>query len=268
MEHGVHPGSEGALSLLSDGDELEQKTWEELRDYIGLYETIWRHFSAPLRQQNSIYFRDGIDADLEILAMCNYTAYVNVARALEKTNALADDLKFSEEIWANLQRAVEVGIKAAAAFEKVYEACGGRNLKLNIRQLEGAKEDIKKYRNRLHDPIPATKKEVGTRLIPRRDRIEHYGRWTTVMYHANSADFVSVEGQLRSDLAMACQSLQSLWAQMRDRAPQLLTLPSFEKKISAGARNSFPDASPVNRMGASGTIDGAYGPQSAPSGKP
>jgi hypothetical protein len=123
MEHEAHPGSNGALSLQCDGDELEQQTWGELKDYIGLYETIWRTFSAPLRREQSIYFRDGIDPDLETLAMCNYTAYLNVARALDKIKKLEDDLKFSEEIWANLQRAVEVGKKAASAFERVSDTC-------------------------------------------------------------------------------------------------------------------------------------------------
>jgi len=116
MDSGPQFGSQANLSLLRDGDELERETWEELSRYIGLYETIWQLFSAPLRGENSIYFRDGIDPKLEMLAMCNYTAYVNVARALSKINHNLDDLKFSEEIWANLQRAIEVGQKAAEAF--------------------------------------------------------------------------------------------------------------------------------------------------------
>lgn len=265
MDHGAHPGSKGALSLLRDGDELEQQTWEELRDYIGLYETIWCIYSAPLRRENSIYFRDGIDADLETLAMCNYTAYVNVARALKKIDAMADDLKFSEEIWANLQRAVEVGKKATEAFEKVYESSTGRKLKLDIRQLENAEMNIKKYRNRLHEPIPATiKDDARNRLAPNRDCLDAYERWTKVMYHANPADFVSVDGQLRSDLGMACQSLQSVWAQMKDRAMELLAMPGFVTKLSAGVRSTLYDASPTNRFGASGTIVGAFGPQSLP----
>jgi hypothetical protein len=126
-----------------------------------------------LRCEDSIYLRDGIDPDLETLAMCNYTAYVNVARALKKIDAMADELRFSEEIWANLQRAVEVGTKAAGAFEKVYESSTRRKLKLDIRQLESAEIDIKKYRNRLHEPIPATiKDDARNRLIPNRDCLD------------------------------------------------------------------------------------------------
>jgi hypothetical protein len=268
MEHEAHPGSNGALSLQCDGDELEQQTWGELKDYIGLYETIWRTFSAPLRREQSIYFRDGIDPDLETLAMCNYTAYLNVARALDKIKKLEDDLKFSEEIWANLQRAVEVGKKAASAFERVSDTCTGSKRKLDIHQLEGAEEAIKKYRNRLHDPVPATiKDDAKIRLIPRRDLLDQYDLWTKVMYRAKRDDFVPVEGQLRSDLWMTCQALQSLWAQMRDRSAELVALRSFQTKLAAGARNPLQDGSPVNSMGVSGTIVGAFGPQSLPARK-
>jgi hypothetical protein len=268
MNHLAYPGSQGAPTLLKDGDELEQKTWAELRDYIGLYEAIWQTFSAPLRCEGSIYFRDGIDPDLELLAMCNYTAFVNVARALKKIGDIADDLKFSEEIWANLQRAVEVGKKALDAFEKVYESCCERKLKIDRRQLESAEENIRQYRNRLHDPIAATIKEDSKiRLIPERDLLDKYDLWTKVMYHASREDFVTVEGQLRSDLWMVCQALQSAWAQMRDYGAELSSRRSFQAKLAAGVQSPLYEASPVNRMGASGTIVEAFGPQSIPHGK-
>lgn len=261
--------SQSLPSLLIDGDELERETWEELQGYISQYETIWRFFSMPLRQENSIYFRAGIDPDLELLAMCNYTAYANVARALKKIKTMEDDLKFSEEIWANLQRAVEVGKKAAESFEKVYTSSTGRDLKLDCRQLEGAEAEIKKYRNRLHDPVPATiKDDAKTRLLPKRELLDQYELWTKVMYHARRDDFVTVDGQLQKDLAMTCQALQSAWAQMRNQAVSLLAVPKFQKKLSAGARTPFQGATQANLMGASGTIVDPFGPQSGPSGKP
>ncbi|MGB6131033.1 MAG: hypothetical protein WBG54_04585 [Acidobacteriaceae bacterium] len=259
---------EAMLSLLSDGDQMEQETWQELQGYISLYETIWRLFSVPLRLENSIYFRDGIDPDLEMLAMCNYTAYANLARALEKIKAIEDDLRFSEEIWANLQRAVEVGKRAAEAFEKVYTSSTGRDFNLDRRQLDSAETQIKKYRNRLHDPVPATiKDDAKVRLIPKRELLDQYDLWTKVMYHARRDDFVTIEGQLRRDLGMACQALQSIWSEMKTQALSLLAVPKFRAKLSAGICNALEGATPVNRFGASGTIEGPYGPQSVPFGK-
>jgi len=257
-----------APSLLSDGDQLEKETWQELQGYISIYETIWRFFSMPLRRENSIYFRDGIDPDLEMLAMCNYTAYANLARALEKINAVDNDLRFSEEIWANLQRAVEVGKKAAEAFEKIYTSSTGRNFNLDRRQLDNAEIQIKKYRNRLHDPVPATiKDDDKARLIPKRELLDQYRLWTSVMYHARHDDFVTIEGQLRRDLGMACQALQSIWSEMKTQALNLLAVPNFQAKLSAGIPNALESASPLNSFGASGTIEGPYGPQSVPFGK-
>lgn len=94
--------SQSSPALLRDGDELERETWEELRNYIGLYETVWRFFSEPLCREHSIYFRDGIDHDLEMLAMCNYTRLLgqplrpSIDILSRKTNTLRPILKRRE----------------------------------------------------------------------------------------------------------------------------------------------------------------------------
>jgi hypothetical protein len=58
-----------------------------------------------------------MDEDFETLAMCNYTTFVNVARAFHKIESRSEDFKFSEEIYANLQRTAEVAIKTVDALE-------------------------------------------------------------------------------------------------------------------------------------------------------
>jgi hypothetical protein len=97
--------------------------------------------------------------------------------------------------------------------------------------------------------------------------LNQYDLWTKVMYHARQGDFVQVEGQLRSDLGMTSQALQSLWAQMRDRASELVPLRSFQTKLSAGVHNPLQGATQVNPTSASGTIVGTFGPQSIPPDK-
>ena len=72
------------ISLLSHGDQLETETWTELKTYLSKYEIIWRILVVPLRAPGSIYLRSGINPDLETFAMNNYTAYVNMTRALRK----------------------------------------------------------------------------------------------------------------------------------------------------------------------------------------
>ena len=67
---------------------------------------------------------------------------------------------------------------------------------------------------------------------------------------------------------MTCQGLQSAWAQMKNQTVNLLAVPKFQRKLSAGARNPFQGATQANLMGASGTIADPFGPQSGPSGKP
>jgi transcriptional regulator len=225
------------VSLVTHGDQFEQDTWTKLEPYLSKYEMVWRMHVVPLRNAGSVYLRSGIDADLETFAMNNYTAYVNIARALEKIDSNADDLKYAEEIWANLQRAVEVAKKAEAAFSKVYRECTRKDARIDTQRLECAEESVKTYRNHLHDPIPATlKDEYGNRLIPSRDKLEKYSRWTTTMYDHDLSDFRSVESQLRDDFYRVCSALQELWKQIESLSEGLLELVS---KIGSASRQAL-----------------------------
>ena len=222
------------ISLLSHGDQLEKKTWTKLKPYLPKYEIVWRILVVPLRAPGSIYLRSGIDPNLEAFAMNNYTAYVNMTRALCKIESNADDLKFSEEIWANLQRAVEVASNAARAFSKFYRDCTRKEAKINTEQLDSAARSVKKYRNRLHHPILATlKNENEIRLIPRRDKIEKYDLWTKVMYDRDLSDFVPVESQLRDDFSRVCSSLQDFWAQIEKLSVELLQNAEYQRRTAA-----------------------------------
>lgn len=224
------------ISLLSHGDALEMKTWTKLEPYLSKYEAVWRMQVVPLRAPGSIYLRFGVDPNLEIFAMNNYTAYVNMTRALGKIESNADDLKFAEEIWANLQRAVEVASKAAKAFSDFYRDCTGKEAKISTKQLESAMTSVKVYRNRLHDPILATlKDENGTRLIPRRDKIGKYNLWTKVMFGCDLTDFVPVESQLRDDFSRVCSSLQDFWAQIEKLSQELLQSDEYQRRTALPA---------------------------------
>ena len=254
------------ISLVSHGDELERETWTKLEPYLSKYEVVWRMHVVPLRDIGSIYLRFGIDADLETFAMNNYTAYVNMTRALNKIDGNADDLKYAEEIWANLQRAVEVAKKAADAFSKVYGECTRTDTKINTQQLDSAEASVKIYRNRLHDPIPATlKDEHGTRLIPTREKLEKYSHWTTAMYDRDLADFVPVESQLRDDFSRVCSSLQDIWTQIERLSEGLLQNTEYQRR-SAASFEGVPRYRIINQDSSSGsTSSGLFSPSGSPS---
>ena len=242
------------VSLVNQGDQLEQETWTKLQPYLSKYEKVWRLHVVPLRDINSIYLRPGIDADLETFAMNNYTAYVNMARAFEKIESNADDLKYSEEIWANLQRAIEVAKKAADAFSKVYGECSRSNARINTLQLDNAEASVKIYRNRLHDPIPATlKDEYGTRLIPRRDKLKKYSHWTAAMFDHDLSDFVPVESQLRDDFSRVCSSLQDFWTQIERLSEGLLQNAKYQRRSTASLGGT-PMYRIINADSSSGAI--------------
>jgi hypothetical protein len=271
-------GTDQGVSLLSHGDQLEMETWAQMQPYLSKYEVVWRMHVVPLRVPASIYLRFGIDPNLERFAMNNYTAYVNMTRALKKIDEKIEDFKFSEEIWANLQRAVEVAIKAATAWSDLYRDCIGLDPKINTAQLDSAENDIKIYRNRLHDPIPATlKDEYGHRLIPERDKIEKYERWTEVMYGCDLFDFVPVERQLRNDFSRVCSALQGFWAQIEKASINLSQSAEYQKRIAAAAlfepgspfraieHDSSLGATPLAAKSFSGSFNISDSPPSYPS---
>jgi hypothetical protein len=240
-------------SLLESGDAIERETWPDLRAYLSKYEALWRMHVLPLRNPRSIHLRDGSDEDFEVFAMNQYTTYVNVARAFQKIQSCSDDFKFAEEIWANLQRAAEVATKATDAFAKIYRECIGDKLPLDTSKLQLLEASIKQYRNVLHDPMLGTVLDgYGTRLIPRRDAMQKYSRWTNVMYHREESDFVAVEVQLRGDFDRVCGVLQDRWKQLEQASEHLIQNVEYLKRRSAG-KVSSPQPSVCNPLAASGT---------------
>jgi hypothetical protein len=249
------------VSLSESGDAMEREWWPQLQLYVSKYEVLWRMHVEPLRTQGSIYLRDGIDKDFEIFAMNHYTTYVNLARAFDKIERRSDDLKYPEEIWSNLQRAAEVALKATQAFGRIYRKCTRAEPRINTAKLDNAVESIKEYRNLLHHPMRGTLKDSeGTRLIPRREKMEKYFLWTTVMHHCDDSDFVPVETQLQKDFAHLCAVLQGVWSQVEDASHRLAKNREYLTRRAAGKAGT-PSASVFNPVAASGSFSfGVQGP--------
>jgi hypothetical protein len=241
------------LLLLTDGDDIEKNAWEPLRPFSLFYERFWRTHVYPLRCHDSIHFRNGIDEQFETLAMNHYTTFANLARAHQKISTKSEDFKFSEEIYANLQRAAEVAMKTVDAFRKLYRECLQTSPKVSTEGLAIIEESFRIYRNILHDPVLATvKDEDGVRLIPRRDKMDKYRRWTAAMYDRNLKDFVPVEKQLKDDFAKLSSSLQSAWKEMEGASKLLVKSPRYIKRRDAG--ESPPQPSTAVPIAVSGSI--------------
>jgi hypothetical protein len=240
-------------ALLTEGDEIERSEWPALRRFFPSYESLWRRHVYPLRCQGSIYFRRGIDERFEQMAMNHYTTFVNLARARQKIETKVDDLKFWEEIYANLQRAAEVAVKTVEVFREICQECLGKRSAINTTGLAQVQESLRRYRNFLHDPVLATlKDEHAVRLIPRRDKLENYRLSTTVMYERDPRDFVPVDKQLWDDFLSLCSALQSVWKEMEEASTALVQNTRYVKLRDAGQPSvGFSTAVPLS---VSGTI--------------
>jgi hypothetical protein len=103
-------------TLLTDGDALERSTWMSVRDLFPHYEEFWQMHLLALRAPGSIQPRRGIDEDFEFLAMFHYSTYVNLQRAIEKSQN-ADDgaFRFPDEVYLRLYAAAELGFKVSGS---------------------------------------------------------------------------------------------------------------------------------------------------------
>lgn len=254
------------VSLLEDGDKIEREWWTKLKPYLPSYEVVWRMHVVPLRSSGSIFTRAGIDEDLEMFAMNHYTAFVNMARALDKIDSKIDDLKYPEEIWSNLQRAIDVTMKKAVKrFSKVYLDCMGKEANIDIQKLHNADRAVSRYRNRLHEALLGSlTNEHDDRLIPKKSKLSKYDRWTTVMYEHNLSDFVTVESLLRQHFSQTCEALQDLWTQIEGLSEDLVTNEKYKARSSAPfLQGTVPFrltdlGSMINQDSTSGATSSAY----------
>ena len=229
-----NPRSNALPSLLARGDEIEQQTWPELRQFIPHYEKFWAFYVYPLRSQGSIYFRRGIDTDLEWMASLNYSMYVSLGRGHGKIAKGADGFEFFEEIYSDLYRSCELARKTVKKFDGIYRDCLQKNRRVSTRSLEAVDENLRMYRNLLHDGIVGTIKRNGQRLIPKRSCLHQYGLWSKMRYEYRAADFVPAETQLLNDFQALCSAIEDAWKQMVTCHPVLLATIQFQKRIGQG----------------------------------
>lgn len=197
------------------GDRTERQYWDRLRRFIPHYETFWQLYVLPLRERNSIWFREDIDPLVETVAIASYSTYLALGRAHQQVFANRDGFRHIEEVYMAIQRAGEVGLKLVDGFGKLQEQYSRpRPLKSRV-SLDGfIKDRLSRYRNLLHDAILPMPKEAKRRQVPKPDKIDNYRLWTRVMYHYNPEDFVFASEQAREDFIATASRLEDAWKEM------------------------------------------------------
>jgi hypothetical protein len=208
-----------------------------MRLLVPHYETFWRLYVFPLRSSTSIWFRNGVDAQLEDIAIASYSTYASLARARQKICTRPEEFRFLEELYAAVQRSAEIGVKLLNQFAAFYTALRHRPSSASSAPLEQLIEGrLRLYRNLLHDAILAMPKDDHRRrLIPKPEYIDQYRRWTTVMYGFTRSHFVVAAEQLRNDFRATCSLLEEGWKRMSEASDDLKDLPEFEAALSKGS---------------------------------
>ena len=251
--------SKGLPKLTRLGDKTERDHWGHLRKLVPHYESFWQSYVYPLRARESIWFREGIDRDLEEIAIANYSTFAALARARHRIFSKHEEYRFIEEHYAAVQRSAEIGVKLVNHFSSFFKNITGTRSPVVAGPLERfSDERLKRYRNLLHDAMLATPKDDRRRrLIPRPDYIDHYRLWTAVMYDLQREHFIPATDQIRSDFLATCSLLEDAWKGMSDVFGDLNLKPAFGKALSKGQDRlpvlAAPPASGALFLGASST---------------
>ena len=157
--------------LASAGDKTERDHWGHMRKLVPHYETFWQLYVHPLRATGLIWFRQGLDSDLENLAIASYSTYAVLARARHRIYSRHEGYRYLEELYSAVQRSAEIGVKLVNQFAGFYSRVTGHPCSTSAGSLEAfIARRLKRYRNLLHDEMLAMPKdERGRRLIPTPD---------------------------------------------------------------------------------------------------
>jgi hypothetical protein len=202
-------------SLRKFGDKTERQYWDRLQRFIPHYEVFWQTYVVPLREEDSIWFREDIDPLLETVAIASYSTFLALGRAHQQVYANREGFRHIEEVYMAIQRAAEVGLKLIDAFLKLQEKYSRSHpLKSRVALNDFIKIRLSKYRNLLHDAILPMPKEEKRRKIPKPDKIDNYRLWTRVMYHYNDDDFIVASDQAKDDFIATASRLEDAWKEM------------------------------------------------------
>ena len=229
LEHRMIP----TLQVL--GDSEEQQNWPYLEALIPHYESFWAKYVFPLRAEGAIWLKRGIDHRLEAMAMASYSAFTALARARYKIFEDHEDYRHIEELYMQLQRAGEVGVKLIKEFNDIEREFLGERHPVDVSPLESLIDSrLKKYRNLLHDVKLANPKGELGRMIPRPAKLLEYAQWSHTMFHFREEDFVSAESQVKSDFFATALVLEAAWKTMSRAFDSLILKVEFQRALRQG----------------------------------
>lgn len=221
--------------LADEGDDLEKESWPDLKQYFPAYEVFWQLNVYPLRSSGIVLLREGLDTEMERMAIVHYSTYVNLARGSGKIQNRSEDFKYFEEIYANLYRASEMAGETIAKFCTLYKKCVKREITIHSDKLQKVSSRLKLYRNLIHGNIFATRRDSsGRRRIPKVEKLDDYELWSCMRSSNQLSDFVDAEEQLWRDFKSLCSALQDSWKDMLTASKVLLNNAEYIKLLRSG----------------------------------
>jgi|HubBroStandDraft_2_1064218.scaffolds.fasta_scaffold23857_4 hypothetical protein len=233
-----------APNLTDNGDADERKHWPHLEDLIPHYQIFWVHYVYPLRAEGSIWIKRGLDLRFERLAIASYSTFKILARARQKIFQDHDEYRHLEELYMQLQRAAEVGVKLVRQYCEIETSFSHKRCSVSVVPIETLIESrLNAYRNLLHDALLAVPKGERGRMVPKPEMLSLYAEWSRVMFNFNSDDFVSAESQVKNDFYATASILESAWKDMTNGYEELARSHDFLSALQKGVSEEPPTTS-------------------------
>jgi hypothetical protein len=237
--------------LIESGDADEREHWPHMEFLVPHYETFWVKYVYPLRAQNSIWFKRGIDPRFERLAIASYSTFKSLARTRQKIFEDHEEYRYVEELYMQLQRAAEVDVKLVKQFCDIEIAFTGEQCSVSVVPIENFIESrLNSYRNLLHDAMLAVPKGERGRMVPKPEKLLVYAEWSRVMFDFDEDDFVAAESQVKNDFYATASILEGAWKEMAKEYDALARKRDFLSSLQQGVSEAPPSTSVA--LGASG----------------
>jgi hypothetical protein len=238
-------------NLMENGDKDEREHWPHLEVLIPHYQDFWVKYVYPLRAENSIWIRRGLDPGFELLAIANYSTFKALARARQKICEDHEEYRHVEELYMQLQRAAEIGVKLVKQYGDIEAFFTRKQRSVSVVPIENLIETrLNSYRNLLHDALLAVPKGDQGRMVPKPEKLLMYAEWSRVMFDFNPDDFVSAESQVKTDFYATAAILESAWKEMSKGYDGLARNRDFLSALHKGVSEVPPTA--CVPLGASG----------------
>lgn len=221
------------FNLSEHGDRHEQEGWRLLADQFPNYELFWRRFVVPLtnrtgdgpRDSSWIRLRSNVPAEWEKLAVCHYSVFYHLARAVQRRIELFAEKECAPTHPEDVIYLLQTCCENVSDFYDALRSLANNAVSYLPRQSpkEFPFREINAYRNLLlHNPVLGRGELHGETLLPKLpEDLRYIDSWAsnlkfswTAVERLPKEDFISARTLLQELENGLARYLNGTWAKL------------------------------------------------------